>query len=292
MTAKILLVGCGRVGLRVGALLLAGGDEVLGLRRDPSTLPPAFAPVAADLSAPLSTELPAADAMVITLAPSVAASYREPLQHLAAALPALPRRTVFVSSTRVLEGYDASRPLTEADPVRPRSDRARVLVEGEQLARELFGAVILRPAGIYGPGRDHLIRTVLEGRPVQHDRGTNRIHEVDLARAIVALLRAPAPPALLHAADGAPARLGEVVTHLAQRLHVPVPPRVVPDPGAGTVLDASALRELLGSLEVPDFRAGYDAMLEGDARGIRPPQPSAKPAPASRSAPPGSASSR
>ncbi|WP_169928768.1 Rossmann-fold NAD(P)-binding domain-containing protein [Brachybacterium ginsengisoli] len=271
MTASTLLVGCGRVGLRVGELLGAGGDEVLGLRRDPSSLPPTFTHVAADLSAPLSVALPAADAMVITLAPSVAASYREPLAHLAAALPSLPRRTVFVSSTRVLEGYDASRPLTEADPARPRSDRARVLVEGEQLARELFGASILRPAGIYGPGRDLLIRTVLEGRPVEHDRRTNRIHEVDLARAIVALLSAPEPPALLHAADGAPARLGEVVTHLAQRLGVPVPPRVSPDPGTGTVLDAAALHELLGHLEVPDFRAGYDAMLEDAPPGPRRP---------------------
>ena len=96
-----------------------------------------------------------------------------------------------------------------------------MLIEGEETARDLFGAVILRPAGIYGPGRDHLIRTVLEGRPVEHGRRTNRIHEVDLARAILALLSSPAPPALLHAADGAPALLGEVVAHLAQRLGVP-----------------------------------------------------------------------
>lgn len=266
MISRTLLVGCGRLGVRVGELLLAGDGgaapgEVLGLRRDPSSLPPGFVPIAADLTAALPAPLPRVDAMVITLTPSAAPSYREPLAHLAAALPEVPRRTVFVSSTRVLEGYDASRPLTEADPARPRSDRARVLVDGEATARDLFGAVVLRPAGIYGTGRDRLIRTVLEGRPVQHERRTNRIHEIDLARAILALLSAPAPPALLHATDGAPALLGEVVTHLARRLEVPVPPRASPDPGAGTVLDATALRDLLGELEVPDFRAGYDAML-------------------------------
>ncbi|MEE1650669.1 SDR family NAD(P)-dependent oxidoreductase [Brachybacterium sp. J144] len=266
MTTRILLVGCGRLGLRVGELLLADQDErgrheVLGLRRDPSSLPTGFVPVAADLSAALPTPLPRVDAMVITLTPSAAPSYREPLAHLAAALPEIPRRTVFVSSTRVLEGYDATRPLTEADPARPRSNRARVLIEGEETARELFSAVILRPAGIYGPGRDRLIRTVLAGRPVEHGRRTNRIHEADLARAILALLSSPAPPALLHATDGAPALLGEVVTHLAQQLGVPAPPRTSPDPGAGTVLDATALHELLGELEFPDFRAGYDAML-------------------------------
>lgn len=262
MTTRTLLVGCGRVGIRAGELLRADGGEVLGLRRHPSALPPGFVPVAADLGDPLPAPLPAVDAMVITLTPSAAPSYRAPLEHLAAALPALPRRTVFVSSTRVLEGYDAARPLTEADPARPRSERARVLLEGEELARELFGAVVLRPAGIYGPGRDHLLRTVRAGRPVEHDRHTNRIHEIDLARALRALLSTDRPPALLHAADAAPARLGEVLTHLAGRLGVPVPPRAVPDPAAGTVLDASALHELLGHLEVPDFRAGYDAMLE------------------------------
>ena len=138
---------------------------------------------------------------------------------------------------------------------------ANVYLTREEAARELFGAVILRPAGIYGPGRDRLIRTVLERRPVEHGRRTNRIHEVDLARAILALLSSPAPPALLHATDGAPALLGEVVAHLAQRLGVPAPPRTSQDPGAGTVLDATALHELLGELEFPDFRAGYDAML-------------------------------
>ena len=103
MTTRTLLVGCGRLGLRVGELLLADQDErgrheVLGLRRDPSSLPSGFVPVAADLSAALPTPLPRVDAMVITLTPSAAPSYREPLAHLAAALPEIPRRTVFVSS--------------------------------------------------------------------------------------------------------------------------------------------------------------------------------------------------
>ena len=81
MTTRTLLVGCGRLGLRVGAMLLADQDErgpheVLGLRRDPSSLPPGFVPVAADLSAALPTSLPRVDAMVITVTPSAAPSFR------------------------------------------------------------------------------------------------------------------------------------------------------------------------------------------------------------------------
>ncbi|MDN5655318.1 MAG: sugar nucleotide-binding protein [Kocuria sp.] len=261
MRARTLLVGCGRVGTRVGKLLLAGGGDVTGLRRDPTHLPSSFTPITADLRDPLPFALPAFDAMVITLSPAIASDYSEPLRHLASALPRTPQRTVFTSSTRVLEGYDASRPLTESDPARPHSPRGHVLHEGEQLARELFGAIILRPAGIYGNGRDRLVKTVLERRPVEHYRHTNRIHETDLARAIAALLTTPRPPMLLHAVDGAPSTLGEVVTHIAGRLGEPVPPRAEPDPGAGTILDGTSLLELLCHLEVPDFRAGYNEMI-------------------------------
>lgn len=265
MGRTTLIAGCGRLGLRIAALLQEAGGEVLGLRRDPRDLPEGIIPVAADLSAPLTSPLPPADALVIALPPSGFADLRAPLQHLRDAVPALPVRTVLISSTRVLEGYDASRPLTEADPPRPRSERARRLVEGEEAARELFDAIVLRAAGIYGPGRDRLIRAVREQRPVEHDRRTNRIYEQDLARAVVALLEAADPPRLLHAVDAAPAPLGEVVGHIAAQLDLPVPPRAVPDPGAGTVLDGAALHRLLGHLEVPDHRAGYAAILAGES---------------------------
>ena len=182
----------------------------------------------------------------------------------------MPARTIFVSSTRVFEGY-ADRPdpapvLTEDEAPQPLGDRARILLDGEREARELFDAIVVRPAGIYGPGRDRLLRTVHEARPVARRRRTNRIHEVDLARALAVLLEHPDPPALLHAVDGAPARLGEVVMHIADRLALPVPPAAEPDPGHGTVLDGTRMAELIGELHHPDFRSGYDAMLAEQGR--------------------------
>ena len=51
--------------------------------------------------------------------------------------------------------------LTEQDPPSPRSERARALREGERIVEDLFGALVVRPAGIYGPGRDRVLRTVL-----------------------------------------------------------------------------------------------------------------------------------
>lgn len=270
--AGTLLVGCGALGTALGERLVADGGEVAAIRRDASGLPHAFATIEADLRYPLPTTLPTFDSVVITLPPGTGPEgsvYPAALTHLAAALPARPERVVFVSSTRVFEGYGSQEfggsegrdPLTEHDEPRPTGERGDALVAGEELAVDLLGAIVVRPAGIYGPGRDSLIRRVREGAPVDHERRTNRIHEDDLVRLLETLLGADAPPALVHAIDREPVRLGDVVAHIAARLRVAVPAQREGDAGGGTVLDGSLAHALLGDLVHPTFREGYDDML-------------------------------
>lgn len=265
MPARALLVGCGKLGLRLGREILDEGGEVMALRRSEGALPTGFTAIAADLRRPLEGALPACDAMVITLPPDTAESgqpsfYHAALDHLAAALPVHPQRVVFVSSTRVFEGRPGAQPLTEADAPAPISTRGAALREGELLATRLFDAVIVRPAGIYGPGRDSLIRRVLQGVAVDHSQRTNRIHEIDLVRLLDAMLRAPEPPRLIHAVDRTPALLGDVVSHIAARLGVDAPPRLA-EAGGGTVLDGSLLAGFLGELRYPTYQSGYDELI-------------------------------
>lgn len=265
-----LLVGCGRIGRRLGSRLIGTGEQVVALRRFPEELPDSFTRITSDLLLDQGLELPAVDTMVITLPPPEDEhGYRTPLRTLAAALPAVPERTLFVSSTRVFEGCGAEHPVTEATAPWPLSERARVLLRGERLAEDLFGALIVRPAGIYGPGRERLLRSVLAGDAVPHGRRTNRIHETDLVRALEKLLLDPSPPPLLHAVDEEPARLGRVVAHIAARLGVPVPPSTQTPPRGGTVLDGARLRSFLGPLDFPDFRSGYDAVIDDFDPGAR-----------------------
>lgn len=265
MPARTLLVGCGKLGLRLGREILDEGGEVMALRRSEGALPAGFTAIAADLRRPLEGALPACDAMVITLPPDSTESgqpsfYHAALTHLVAALPVRPHRVVFVSSTRVFEGRPGAQPLTEADAPAPISTRGAALREGELLAARLFDAVIVRPAGIYGPGRDSLIRRVLQGVAVDHSQRTNRIHESDLVRLLDAMLRAPEPPRLVHAVDRAPALLGDVVSHIAARLGVDPPPRLA-EAGGGTVLDGSLLAGFLGELRYPTYQSGYDELI-------------------------------
>lgn len=265
MTARrTLLVGSGKVATRLGESLVDAGQEVVAIRRSAGGIRPSFTPIVADLAAPLDMALPTVDAMVVTLPPGDDAGfYRAALARVAEALPKLPERTVFVSSTRVFEGWDVDRPLDEDDEPRPTSARGEQLVDGERAAAELFGAIIVRPAGIYGPGRERLIRQVLAGEAVDYDRRTNRIHEADLVRAIEHLLAADEPPALLHGVDRRPASLGEVVAFIADRLGVDAPPRAEVATGAdrGKILDGSRLAALLGDLEFPTFVEGYARII-------------------------------
>ncbi|WP_313823836.1 SDR family NAD(P)-dependent oxidoreductase [Citricoccus sp.] len=299
---RTLLVGCGALGTRLGERLAADGGEVFALRRTTAGLPAAFTSLPVDLQAPVRTALPAVDAMVITLPPGGPVTgpagglagglaggpaggpasagqpahddgYLASLRNLAAALPQVPPRVVLVSSTRVLGGHTHGRPLTERDAPAPVGPRASILLEGERLATELFDAVILRPAGIYGPGREMLLRKALEGDPVQYARRTNRIHEDDLVRTLHALLTSAEPPRLLHAVDQAPAPLGEVITYIAHRLGVPPPPALEPEEASGTVLDGAQLLDFLGSLEHPTFQSGYGQLID-DRNGAGSPEQS------------------
>ncbi|MDQ0649496.1 nucleoside-diphosphate-sugar epimerase [Microbacterium natoriense] len=259
---RTLLVGCGSLGTQLGLRLVAEGNEVIALRRTTEGLPAEFAVITDDLSVPRPRELPGCDSVVITLPPG-AGFYRASLTALAEALPERPSRFVFVSSTRVLEGSAGETPLTEETGPQPTSPRARELRDGELVATELLGACIVRPAGIYGPGRESLIRKVREQAPVDYSRRTNRVHQDDLVGFLHMMLTAESPPALVHAVDQAPSRLGDVVTFIAERLGVEPPPHMVPEVGGGTVLDGSRMHGLVGALEFPSFREGYERMLSG-----------------------------
>mgnify|MGYP002737647587 CR=1 FL=1 len=262
-----LLVGCGQLGAELGQRLTAQGTQVYGLRRNATALPTAFVPLAVDLTQPVTQPLPEVDTMVITLTPTMPEVNGQPgylvaLQHLAEALPKIPGRVVFVSSTRVFDGNPETQPLTEEDVPAPVSDRAQLLVEAERLAAELFDAALVRPAGIYGPGREMLIRTVRAGEAVNRRRRTNRIHQSDLARLLALLLTMPNPPAVLHAVDQTPGvPLGEVVDYIAQRLHLTPPPGNTNDVVGGKILDARLLHTLLGPLYYPTYQQGYDQVI-------------------------------
>ena len=267
--ARLLIAGFGKLGARLGERYAARGTEVFGVRRGERAAGAGVELIRADLADSDATpaSLPGVDALVITLPPPAVDGvvapdgYRRSLETLAASLPSIPDRVVFVSSTRVFEGRGDGSSISETDAPEPTSDRGRALVDGERRAVELFGASVVRPSGIYGPGRDSLIRRVLAGDPIQYARRTNRVHETDLVRAIEALLERADAPQLLHATDASPASLGEVATFVAGELGVDAPPRIHPEEAGGTLLSGERMHAFLGALDYPGYRDGYAEMV-------------------------------
>lgn len=274
MTQHVLLAGCGDLGTALGQRLVGRGWHATGVRRRPDHLPAEISPFALDLMDPGTVALPSADAVVITLTAdgrdvdAYERTYLGALRGLHRALrsgESAPKRVVLVSSTGVLGGGDG-KVVTEETPPSPERDTARVLLAAEELAAELFpGLVIVRPAGIYGPGRTSLIDRVRRGDALAHNRMTNRIHRDDLVTVLQSVLESPESPVLLHAVDTEPALLGDVAAHIAGLLGVPVPPdsSTSSDGGGprGKVLDASLMHRFVGELQYPTYREGYDALL-------------------------------
>ncbi|MDO5619754.1 SDR family oxidoreductase [Kocuria sp.] len=268
MTHHVLLVGCGDVGIALGQRLSAQGWTASGIRRSADKLPQGINPISMDLTNPGDQDVPGADGVVITLTADgrdvedYRSTYLGALRglHQAMQTNGLPPRTVLVSSTGVLGDTDGAT-LTEDAKPHPTRETAKVLLEAEHLAQELFlNLVIVRPAGIYGPGRTSLINRVKQGSPMNHARITNRIHRDDLVTVLAKVLEAEQPPQLLHAVDTEPASMGDVAAFIAEQLNVPMPPDK-PGGSEGKTLDSTRMQQFVGVLEYPTYREGYHSLL-------------------------------
>ena len=273
---RVLIAGCGYVGSALATRLAAAGHDVWGLRRRPDRLPAGVTPVAADLSDPSTLgELPdGLDALVYSAGAGAAdptayrRAYVQGPRNLLDALGDAPPRVLFTSSTAVY-GQRAGEWVDEGSETRPADFRGEILLEAEaSLADAAPAAVVLRLAGIYGPGRDRLVRQVAAGeaRCGPGPDWTNRIHRDDAAGALGHLLTLRAPESLYLGVDTEPAERCAVLRWLARELGAPEPPVDAGERGgarrpadkrcSGARLRASGYR-----FRYPSWREGYAELL-------------------------------
>lgn len=276
MGERILIAGCGFVGSQLARELRRSGHAVWGLARSQPDLPDGAIWVGADLTDRTSlTQLPAVDHLVFCASAGESsderyrAVYVDGLSNLLVAYGGrVPKRLAFVSSTAVYHQSDGSW-VDEESPTEPNHFSGKRTLEAEAVARSAgCRSVVLRCAGIYGPGRTRLIDTVragnarwAEGAP----RFTNRIHRDDVAGALAHLLFHPSPLPTYVGVDEDPAAEREVFAFLAERLGV-APPVAGPVEGGHRLTgnkrcDGSRLRASGYQFRYPSFRDGYSAML-------------------------------
>jgi nucleoside-diphosphate-sugar epimerase len=229
---KVILAGCGFLGGAAADLFCGVGAGVLGLcatRAGVERLAGrAFDVVEKDITGPLefSDEWIEPDVLVHSAssgrggAEAYRRVYRDGLEALMEA--SRPRRVVFVGSTSVYGQADGSW-VDEASPCEPQVETGHILLEAERLALDA-GGVVLRLAGLYGPGRSVYLRRYLSGEArIEGERWVNQIHRDDAAAVIV---RAAAlDPGIYNVCDDRPATQPEVYGWIAEACGGPVPPR-------------------------------------------------------------------
>lgn len=237
----------------------------------------------ATLTIPASLcHLPIAGSELFYFAPPPTSGITDPrLAAFTAALPAesLPRRFVLISTTGVY-GDCRGEWVTEDRPPDPQADRARRRLDAEHTLRAWstqtgVPIVILRVAGIYGPGRLPEKR-LRRGEPVLREEESpwsNRIHVDDLARACVAAMQRGRPESVYNATDGHPATMTDYFNRAADALGLPRPAQIAMADAHGRLsegmlsylaeskrLDNRRLREELGvRLAYPDLASGLRA---------------------------------
>ncbi|MCV2355419.1 SDR family oxidoreductase [Paucibacter sp. B2R-40] len=239
---RLLIVGCGDIGLRV-LRLLGGRYRVLVLSSSPARMEELRAagalPLIGNLDQPNTlTRLAGMAEAVLHLAPpaSSGAEDRRTVNLLRAlARKSPPKRIVYASTTGVYGNCDGAR-FDESRPAAPSTDRARRRVDAEQHMRRFgaeFGAAvtILRIPGIYASDRagGHPRERLLAGKPVlrrEDDVYTNHIHADDLARACVLALSRGLSQRIIHVCDDSEMLMGDYFDLAADLCRLPRPPRI------------------------------------------------------------------
>jgi nucleoside-diphosphate-sugar epimerase len=272
---RVLLAGCGDVGLRVARLLRAQGHEVFALRRHPpANGDDGIQWLAGDLASPATMAglpagitrlvyLPAPDARDRSMYEGV---FLGGLRAMLAALDrATLRRVLFVSSSAVY-GDHAGGWVDEDTPARPPGFNGAVLLEAERwLDAQPAPSTVVRLAGLYGPGRLQLVDRLRAGKVVV-PRGkvhwANRIHVDDAAAAIAHLLVLPGARPLYLGVDNSPLPLDVLYDHLAGLVGAPRPPAGPAPAGIGSKRLCNARLRAGGFVpHWPDARQGYAALL-------------------------------
>jgi nucleoside-diphosphate-sugar epimerase len=273
--ARVLILGCGYTGRRLAHRLLEEGHEVTGTARSPERTAElrerGVSPLLVDVADPESVARlrEAAPEVCFYSVPPVGPAAETPgIDRVMEALARAPLECfVYVSSTSVYGDRDGDWVDESAvpDPDSP-TGRARLAAERAVLRHGWVHDArprIVRPAGIYGPGRT-LRRRLEEGR--YHliegaDPWANRIHVDDLAAALEAAWTRGANGRVYNACDDEPHPSADYARYTAELLGIEEIPSLTPEE-ARERYSESALARKLGSKRVSNRRLREELEVE------------------------------
>jgi len=276
----ILIAGCGYVGTELAIRLRDVGHTVWCIRRSVDKLPEGVEALGGDLTKPASIPaLPSSIDRVLYCAGAggfeeakYRAAYIDGPKNVLAAMAksgATPSRIVFTSSTGVYHQSDGEW-VDEKSSTNPEGFSGRAMLEGERIILHSgFDAYAIRFGGIYGPGRDRLIRSVRDGNAAMplDESYLNLIHRDDCARALDHLLFSDATPGVYVGVDDEPVDRRELYAWIANRQDVERPTPSGESEGSARQMRSNKrcqntkLRESGFEFEYPTYRDGLRSLL-------------------------------
>jgi nucleoside-diphosphate-sugar epimerase len=270
-----LIIGCGYLGTQVAALWRAQGRRVFTTTRGETKQPDS---IRCDVLQPASLRaLPAVDAVLYAVGfdrgsgATMRDVYVTGLANVLDHLPA-PGRFVHVSSSSVYGQTDGGW-IDETAPTEPGEESGRIVLQAEDLLRSrLPDAVIMRFAGIYGPGRLLRRQRIEQGEPIvgDADKWLNLIHVEDGARMVAAAAERGRAGCIYNVCDDHPVRRRYFYAAMARLLRAPEPRFVAPPPDQPTpphekgnrrISNRRMKEELCVSLRYPNYDEGLRASV-------------------------------
>jgi nucleoside-diphosphate-sugar epimerase len=269
--ANILIVGCGDIGAQLGQQLIDQGHQVTGLKRQPPAAGSSIHYRAADIAdaAALQNLQTGFDLLFFIVSAdgrnpqSYSAVYQTGLQNVLATFSGMP--WIFVSSTSVY-GQSRGEWVDETSEAEPENPNSRLIREAEkQVLAANPDNMVVRFSGIYGPGREYLVRLAASQPAIQQNPPyyTNRIHRDDCVGVLAFLggqrLAGTVLGSCYLASDDEPAPMWEVVSWLAERQHCQLPAIKVVGDGApmNKRCNNARLKALGYRFLYPGYRDGY-----------------------------------
>ena len=279
-----LIFGCGYLGRRVARRWLAAGHQVYAVTRRAERAAEFAAeglvPIVADVTdAGTLGGLPTAETVLFSVGYDRGAGhsmdrvYVEGLRAVLDALPSPGPRLIYTSSTGVFAQDDGSW-VDEQSVCKSLRRGGRACLAAERvLAEHPLGrrSIVLRLAGLYGPGRIPRLDDLRAGRPIAAPgHGHLNLIYVDDAASVVLAAEKKSGPRLYLVSDGQPTSRRDFYRELARQLDAPPPRFTDPPPDAPAAIRAGSdkrvrnarmLAELEVSLVCPSFREGLAAAV-------------------------------
>ena len=279
--ANILIIGCGSIGTQLAHNLAAKGHDVTGLKRNPPKLDVGEVNYfTADISLAYQLEELPLDFEFIFFIVSPDGRNKESYQAIyEIALTNLIDRFVkegaspnwiFISSTSVY-GQSEGEWVDEESIAQPDNITSQYIRQAEQQLMDLNPQnIVVRFSGIYGPGREYLLRMAKQQSVIQKDPPyyTNRIHQQDCIGVLIFLLEKSLAGVTLEqcylASDDSPATMWDVMSWLTEHLSCKPPEAKVND--KEVVMNKRCNNQRLKTLgyhfQYPDFKAGYLELIK------------------------------